>query len=184
MVRLFKWFSELVLLFRDIFNRRHFEAAFLWLQFVILNFTWKDEHYMVHTWSLNCPQFYYIHLRYISLRGNMRPNWNYVQNVDFPKKAGRANLLYCLITIIVSRVGCSLLTRSRSIMPDSETCIRFGNFGARVMIEDKETQHYSIHVDPAKKEVSCWIASEAGKVREYLFAIDILFKFFPKNLGL
>jgi len=44
-----------------------------------------------------------------------------------------------------------------------ETCIRFGEHGARVMIEDKEVQHYAMHVDTAKKEVSCWIASEAGK---------------------
>lgn len=51
----------------------------------------------------------------------------------------------------------------------SETCIRFGEFGARVMIEDEEVQHYAMHIDPAKKEVSCWIASEAGKVREFLF---------------
>lgn len=36
------------------------------------------------------------------------------------------------------------------------------------MVEDKEVQHYAMHVDPAKKEVSCWIASEAGKVRELL----------------
>jgi len=35
--------------------------------------------------------------------------------------------------------------------------------GARVMVEDKEVQHYAMHVDPVKKEVSCWIASEAGK---------------------
>ena len=53
-----------------------------------------------------------------------------------------------------------------------ETCIRFGEFGARVMIENKEIQHYATNVDPAKKEVSCWIASEEGKVRESLFAID------------
>ena len=46
-----------------------------------------------------------------------------------------------------------------------ETCIRFGEHGARVMIEDKEIQHYTIHIDQVKKEVSCWIASEAGKVR-------------------
>ena len=46
-----------------------------------------------------------------------------------------------------------------------ETCIRFGEHGARVMIEDKEIQNYPIHIDQAKKEVSCWIASEAGKVR-------------------
>ena len=58
-------------------------------------------------------------------------------------------------------------------MPD--TCIKFGEFGARIMIEDKEVQHYAILVDPAKKEVSCWIASEAGKVCEFLFAIVILF---------
>jgi len=31
------------------------------------------------------------------------------------------------------------------------------------MVEDKEVQHYAIHADPVKKEVSCWIASEAGK---------------------
>ena len=46
-----------------------------------------------------------------------------------------------------------------------ETCIRYGEYGARVMIEDKEVQHYAMHVDPVKKEVSCWIASEVGKVR-------------------
>jgi len=44
-----------------------------------------------------------------------------------------------------------------------ETCIWFGSFGARVMIENKEVQHHGMHVDPAKKEVTCWIASEAGK---------------------
>jgi hypothetical protein len=49
-----------------------------------------------------------------------------------------------------------------------ETCINFGEFGARVMIENEEIQHYATHVDPAKKEVSCWIASEAGKVSEFL----------------
>jgi hypothetical protein len=53
-------------------------------------------------------------------------------------------------------------------MPGPETCIRFREHGARVMIEDKEIEHYAIHVDPAKKEVSCWIASEANKVRESL----------------
>jgi hypothetical protein len=61
-----------------------------------------------------------------------------------------------------------------------ETCIRFGEFGARVMIEDKEVQHYAMHVDPAKKEVSCWIASEAGKVREPLFSLLTLI--LPTNL--
>ena len=39
------------------------------------------------------------------------------------------------------------------------------------MIEDKEIQHYAINVDQDKKEISCWIASEAGKVRESLFAM-------------
>ena len=58
-------------------------------------------------------------------------------------------------------------------MPD-DTCIRFGELGARVMVEDKEVQHYNIHVDPAKKEVNCWIASEAGKVCESLFAFVLL----------
>jgi hypothetical protein len=53
-----------------------------------------------------------------------------------------------------------------------ETCICFGEFGARVMIENKEVQHHAMHVDPTKKEVTCWIASEEGKVREPLFAID------------
>ena len=50
-----------------------------------------------------------------------------------------------------------------------ETCIGFGGHCARVMIEDKEIPHYAIHIDQAKKEVSCWIASEVGKVRESLF---------------
>ena len=50
-----------------------------------------------------------------------------------------------------------------------ETCIKLGELGARVMIENKEIEHYAVHVDPVKKEVSCWIASEAGKVRKPLF---------------
>ena len=64
-----------------------------------------------------------------------------------------------------------------------ETCVRFREHGARVLIEDKEIDHYAIHVDPDKKEVSCWIASEANKVRESLFDIDIFkFKLFiPTN---
>lgn len=57
----------------------------------------------------------------------------------------------------------------------SETSITFGEFGARVMIEDEEVPHYAISVDPVKKEVSCWIASEAGKVR---VSLDTLI-FFP-----
>jgi hypothetical protein len=60
-------------------------------------------------------------------------------------------------------------------MPRPETCIRFGEHGARVMIEDVEIDHYAIHVDPIKKEVSCWIASKENKVREFLFDIDYLF---------
>ena len=39
------------------------------------------------------------------------------------------------------------------------------------MIEDEEIPHYATHVDPVKKEVTCWIASEAGKVRESLFTM-------------
>jgi len=53
-------------------------------------------------------------------------------------------------------------------MTTQETSITLGKFGARVMVEDKEVEHYAIHVDPVKKEVSCWIASEAGKVREII----------------
>ena len=60
-----------------------------------------------------------------------------------------------------------------------ETCITFGQFGARVMVEDQEVQHHAMHIDPVKKEVSCWIASEAGKVRELryltLTSITLLF---------
>ena len=58
---------------------------------------------------------------------------------------------------------------------DSETYIKFGEHGTRVKIEDKEIPHYASHVDLAKKEVSCWIPSEEGKVRESLFVIEILF---------
>jgi len=47
-----------------------------------------------------------------------------------------------------------------------ETFLTIEKFGARVMVEDKEVAHYAVQVDPVKKEVSCWIASEAGKVRE------------------
>ena len=68
--------------------------------------------------------------------------------------------------LVVTRV-------SQSIM--SDTCIKLGEHGARVLIEDKEIPHYAPHVDQAKKEVTCWIPSEEGKVRESLFAIEILF---------
>ena len=61
--------------------------------------------------------------------------------------------------------------QSDSIMSDSETCIKFGEHGARVMIEDKEIPHYASHVDLYKKEVSCWIPSEEGKVRESLLLL-------------
>ena len=54
---------------------------------------------------------------------------------------------------------------------DSETCIKFGEHGARVRIEEKEIPHYASHVDLAKKEVSCWIPSEEGKVRESLLLL-------------
>ena len=55
----------------------------------------------------------------------------------------------------------------------SETCIKFGELGARVMIENKEIPHYAIHVDPVEKEVSCWIPSEAGKVCDFFFHYEI-----------
>ena len=60
-------------------------------------------------------------------------------------------------------------------MSKLETCIKFGELGARVIIDDEEIPHYDIYIDSAKKEVSCWIASEAGKVRDFFFAIDVLF---------
>ena len=47
-----------------------------------------------------------------------------------------------------------------------EMCITFGAYRARVTIEDEEVPHFAMHVNPEKKEVSCWIASEEGKVRE------------------
>ena len=47
-----------------------------------------------------------------------------------------------------------------------ETCIKFGQHGARITIQEKEVPHFAIDVDSEKKEVSCWIASEEGKVRE------------------
>ena len=63
-----------------------------------------------------------------------------------------------------------------------ETYLTFGGHSARVMIEDKEIPHYAINVDPEKKEVTCWIASETEKVCESLFRYDILF--ISTNLGL
>ena len=58
-----------------------------------------------------------------------------------------------------------------SIMSDSETetCIKWGEYGARVLIENKKIPHYNIKVDPEKKEVTCWIASEEEKVCESFF---------------
>jgi len=55
----------------------------------------------------------------------------------------------------------------------TRTCIRFREHGARVMIEDKEIEHYAMHVDPIKKEVTCWIASEANKVRKSFFDVRV-----------
>ena len=49
-----------------------------------------------------------------------------------------------------------------------ETWLKFGEYGARIMIEKKEVPHYNIKVDPEKKEITCWIASEEGKVCEFL----------------
>jgi hypothetical protein len=62
-----------------------------------------------------------------------------------------------------------------------ETSIGFGEFGARVMIENNEVQHYASHVDPTKKEVSCWIASEEGKVREPFFSLLTLLQVVYSN---
>lgn len=90
----------------------------------------------------------------------------------------------CLLFILrhpywLSKVGAALLTTDML-----ETSIAFGEFGARVMIENNEVQHYATHVDPVKKEVSCWIASEEGKVCEPFFAIQVDTKLFiPTNLG-
>ena len=53
----------------------------------------------------------------------------------------------------------------------SETCIKLEELGARVMIENNEIPHYLINADPAKKEVSCWIPSEADKVCESLLTM-------------
>ena len=61
-----------------------------------------------------------------------------------------------------------------------ETCVKFGIHGARVMIENREVEHYAIRVDPVEKEVICWIPSEEGKVREYIF-FDV-HCFTPTNL--
>ena len=75
----------------------------------------------------------------------------------------------------------SLVTRdSQSIM--SETCIKIGEYSARVLIEGREIVHYASHVDVVKKEVSCWVPSEEGKVCESLFVIEILS--IPGFLGL
>ena len=45
-----------------------------------------------------------------------------------------------------------------------ETCIKLGVHGARVLIENKEISHYATQVDREKKEVSCWVESQADKV--------------------
>ena len=50
-----------------------------------------------------------------------------------------------------------------------ETCAKLGEHGARVMIENNLTPHYEIYVDREKKEVTCWVESQAEKVFEPLF---------------
>ena len=67
-------------------------------------------------------------------------------------------------SIITTSPKSAVARCSQSIMP--ETCIKFGEHGARIMIEEKEVPHFAIDVNSEKKEVSCWIASEEGKVRE------------------
>ena len=53
----------------------------------------------------------------------------------------------------------------------SDTCIKFGEYGARVMIENKEIPHYNINVDLGRKKISCWIESQAEKVCESIFTM-------------
>ena len=72
--------------------------------------------------------------------------------------------LFPFHTIITTSPKSAVARCSQSVMP--ETCIKFGEQGARVMIEEKEVPHFAIDVNTEKKEVSCWIASEEGKVRE------------------
>ena len=91
------------------------------------------------------------------------------------------SILFFLSFFFFSVSRKSLVTRdSQSIM--SETCIKFGEYSARVLIEGREIVHYASHVDVVKKEVSCWVPSEEGKVCESLFVIEILS--IPGFLGL
>ena len=105
-------------------------------------------------------QNYISWLKYINLKAIQRILHHFILNlfVSFPSH------------IIILASPKSAVTRySQSIMSETATRITFGERGARVVIEDKEILHYTMHVDPAKKEVSCWIPSEAGNVRESRF---------------
>ena len=89
---------------------------------------------------------------------------------------------YCKIyssfsSLIDTQVYTQVAIYSQTTIDMAETCIRFREHGARVMIEEKEIPHYAMHVDPVKKEVSCWIASKAGKVCGPLFSLLSFFLF-------
>ena len=114
----------------------------------------------------------------------MNPTWErvyivlYLHFIELHKSpiferllAGHTSLsiLFILSPFHANHLQKSTVSTRCSTIDMPETYIRFGEFGARVMIEDKEVQHYAMHVDPVKKEVSCWIASEAGKVRQPSF---------------
>lgn len=45
------------------------------------------------------------------------------------------------------------------------TSVKLGDYTARVLVEGQEVGHYKADVDEEKKVATCWIASEAEKVR-------------------
>lgn len=50
--------------------------------------------------------------------------------------------------------------------------LSYKSYQAWIKIDGKESQCYSTDVDHAKKTVTCWIASEAGKVRQHAAHLD------------
>jgi len=50
----------------------------------------------------------------------------------------------------------------------SQSCLTYADFKVSVLIDGKEIPHYGIETNEEKREVSCWIASEAGKVTNSL----------------
>ena len=50
------------------------------------------------------------------------------------------------------------------------------DYEAWIVVDGQEVEHYGIEVDDTSKEVTCWVASTEGKVRESkIFSVDLIY---------